>query len=327
MTETMSAPVLVLADHAAGQARLTPAAGQLLTLARSLTSGGVDALVLTDAIDMEALGARGADRVLSAPLGAAARASVAAADAVVAALEAGSYGLVLLPSDYRGREIAGAVAATTDAGVVSGASSVSYDGGVLEIAKTALAGSWSMRIVVEGQTPVVGVASGAVDEARAASPTTPAVESLEVVLSPRAQAVAVLASTPEDTGGVSLADASTVVVGGRGVDGDFTMVEELADALGGAVGATRVACDEGWAPRGEQIGQTGLSVSPNLYVGLGVSGAVHHTVGMQSSAHIVAVCDDPDAPIFELADFGVVGDVAEVVPQALDEIRKARAAE
>ena len=323
----MSAPVLVLADHAAGQARLTPAAGQLLTLARSLTSGGVDALGLTDAIDMEALGALGADRVLSAPLGAAARASVAAADAVAAALEAGSYGLVLLPSDYRGREIAGAVAATTDAGVVSGASSVSYDGGVLEIAKTALAGSWSMRIVVEGQTPVVGVASGAVDEARAASPTTPAVESLEVVLSPRAQAVAVLASTPEDTGGVSLADASTVVVGGRGVDGDFTMVKELADALGGAVGATRVACDEGWAPRGEQIGQTGLSVSPNLYVGLGVSGAVHHTVGMQSSAHIVAVCDDPDAPIFELADFGVVGDVAEVVPQALDEIRKARAAE
>ena len=323
----MSAPVLVLADHAAGQARLTPAAGQLLTLARSLTSGGVDALVLTDAIDMEALGALGADRVLSAPLGVAARASVAAADAVVAALEAGSYGLVLLPSDYRGREIAGAVAATTDAGVVSGASSVSYDGGVLEIAKTALAGSWSMRIVVEGQTPVVGVASGAVDEARAASPTTPAVESLEVVLSPRAQAVAVLASTPEDTGGVSLADASTVVVGGRGVEGDFTMVKELADALGGAVGATRVACDEGWAPRGEQIGQTGLSVSPNLYVGLGVSGAVHHTVGMQSSAHIVAVCDDPDAPIFELADFGVVGDVAEVVPQALDEIRKARAAE
>ena len=323
----MSAPVLVLADHAAGQARLTPAAGQLLTLARSLTSGGVDALVLTDAIDMEGLGALGADRVLSAPLGAAARASVAAADAVVAALEAGSYGLVLLPSDYRGREIAGAVAATTDAGVVSGASSVSYDGGVLEIAKTALAGSWSMRIVVEGQTPVVGVASGAVDEARAASPTTPAVESLEVVLSPRAQAVAVLASTPEDTGGVSLADASTVVVGGRGVEGDFTMVKELADALGGAVGATRVACDEGWAPRGEQIGQTGLSVSPNLYVGLGVSGAVHHTVGMQSSAHIVAVCDDPDAPIFELADFGVVGDVAEVVPQALDEIRKARAAE
>lgn len=323
----MSAPVLVLADHAAGQARLTPAAGQLLTLARSLTSGGVDALVLTDAIDMEALGALGADRVLSAPLGGAARASVAAADAVVAALEAGSYGLVLLPSDYRGREIAGAVAATTDAGVVSGASSVSYDGGVLEIAKTALAGSWSLRIVVEGQTPVVGVASGAVDEARAASPTTPAVEALDVVLSPRAQAVAVLASTPEDTGGVSLADASTVVVGGRGVDGDFTMVKELADALGGAVGATRVACDEGWAPRGEQIGQTGLSVSPNLYVGLGVSGAVHHTVGMQSSAHIVAVCDDPDAPIFELADFGVVGDVAEVVPQALDEIRKARAAE
>ena len=101
-------------------------------------------------------------------------------------------------------------------------------------------------------------------------------------------------------------------------------VRSLADALGGAVGATRVACDEGWAPRAEQIGQTGLTVTPNLYIGLGVSGAIHHTVGMQSAAHIVAVCDDPDAPIFEIADFGVVGDVTEVVPAALAIIEEAR---
>ena len=153
-------------------------------------------------------------------------------------------------------------------------------------------------------------------------------EPLEVPVSAEAAAVRLVSREATSVAsGPALTEARTVVVGGRGVDGDFDLVRSLAEPLGAAVGATRVACDEGWAPRGEQIGQTGLSVSPNLYVGLGVSGAVHHTVGMQSSAHIVAVCDDPDAPIFELADFGVVGDVAEVVPQALDEIRKARAAE
>ena len=137
--------------------------------------------------------------------------------------------------------------------------------------------------------------------------------------------IEVVSSVADEEEGVSLADASTVVCGGRGVDGDFELVRSLADALGGAVGATRVACDEGWAPRAEQIGQTGLTVTPNLYIGLGVSGAIHHAVGMQSAAHIVAVCDDPDAPIFEIADFGVVGDVTEVVPAALAIIEEARA--
>ncbi|CRH93978.1 Electron transfer flavoprotein large subunit [Chlamydia trachomatis] len=137
----------------------------------------------------------------------------------------------------------------------------------------------------------------------------------------------VVCSSALESTGVSLTEASTVVVAGRGTNGDVNIVNELADELGAAVGATRVVCDEGWAPRTMQIGQTGLSVSPNLYIGLGVSGAIHHTVGMQSSAHIVAVCDDPDAPIFEIADFGVVGDMFEVIPAALEEIKKARDAE
>ena len=124
--------------------------------------------------------------------------------------------------------------------------------------------------------------------------------------------------------GPDLAQARTVVVGGRGVDGDFDLVHSLADPLGAAVGATRVACDEGWIESSAQIGQTGLSIAPRLYIGLGVSGAVHHTSGIQGAGTIVAVCDDSEAPIFEMADYGVVGDVREVVPQLVEELARLR---
>ena len=321
MTQQMSSSILVLADQAGDH--LTPLARQAVTLAASLTSADVVALSLAATPDVAALSELGATQLLHADLGDAARSSVVASDALVSALATGSFGLVLLCSDYRGREIAGRVGALTEAGVVSGASSVGFDGGVLQIGKTALGGSWSMRIVLEGQTPIVGIASGVI-EAPVASPVALTPQALAVELSPEASAIQVVSSVPDEEEGVSLTDASTVVCGGRGVDGDFELVRSVARVLGGAVGATRVACDEGWAPRSEQIGQTGLTVTPNLYIGLGVSGAIHHTVGMQSSAHIVAVCDDPDAPIFEIADFGVVGDVTEVVPAALAVIEEAR---
>ena len=323
MTQQMSSPILVLADQSG--THLTSLARQAVTLAASLTSADVVALSVAPTPDVAALSELGATRVLHADLGpAGGHASVAASDAVIAALGTDSFGLVLLCSDYRGREIAGRVAALTEAGVISGAASVSFDGGVLQVGKTALGGSWSMGIVLEGQTPIVGISSGVIDEAPVASPASLTPEPLAVELSAEAAAVEVVSFVADEEDGVSLTDASTVVCGGRGVDGDFELVRSLADALGGAVGATRVACDEGWAPRSEQIGQTGLTVTPNLYIGLGVSGAIHHTVGMQSAAHIVAVCDDPDAPIFEIADFGVVGDVTEVVPAALAIIEEAR---
>lgn len=122
-------------------------------------------------------------------------------------------------------------------------------------------------------------------------------------------------------------EAQVVVVGGRGAGQDWSLVEDLADALGAGIGATRDAVDEGWAKRSAQIGQTGVTIAPKLYISLGVSGAIHHTIGMMSSGTIVAVCDDPDAPIFEIADFGVVGDLYEIVPQALEHIRAWRANE
>ena len=124
------------------------------------------------------------------------------------------------------------------------------------------------------------------------------------------------------SGRPDLSAAQVVVVGGRGTEGDFSLVAELADVLGGAVGATRVATDEGWIDHEAQIGQTGVTVSPRLYIGAGVSGAVHHRGGMQSAGTIVAVNNDPEAPIFEIADLGIVGDLQTVLPAATQELRR-----
>ena len=194
MTQQMSSPILVLADQAGDH--LTPLARQAVTLAASLTSADVVALSLATTPDVAALSELGATQLLHADLGDAGRSSVVASDAVISALATASFGLVLLCSDYRGREIAGRVGALTEAGVVSGASSVGFDGGVLQIGKTALGGSWSMRIVLEGQTPIVGIASGIIDEAPVASPVALTGQALSVELSPEASSIQVVSSVP-----------------------------------------------------------------------------------------------------------------------------------
>lgn len=142
---------------------------------------------------------------------------------------------------------------------------------------------------------------------------------------PTGPTVEVVQRTPlPDSGRPALSEARVVVAGGRGVDGDFTLVEQLADALGGAVGASRAATDAGWIDHSAQVGQTGVVVSPQLYISLGISGAIQQKAGMQTSGTIIAVNKDEDAPVFEIADFGVVGDLTEVVPQVVEEIRKRR---
>ena len=162
-------------------------------------------------------------------------------------------------------------------------------------------------------------------EVAAAKGAPLAAEPLEVPISAEAAAVRLVSREAISVAsGPALSEARTVVVGGRGVDGDFDLVRSLAEPLDAAVGATRVACDEGWIERSAQIGQTGETISPRLYIGLGVSGAVHHTSGIQGAGTVVAICDDSEAPIFEMADFGVVGDVTEVVPQLVEELARLR---
>ncbi|MCG2799469.1 MAG: electron transfer flavoprotein subunit alpha/FixB family protein [Cellulomonas sp.] len=232
--------------------------------------------------------------------------------------------LVLLASTAEGKEVAAGLAVLEGAAVVTDVERLERVDGTLRVTKSVLAGTWASTVEVTSPVAVVTLEPNAVRAEPAERPSSPQVVDLPVTASQVARAVTVVRTPRQATGRPDLATADVVVVAGRGVDGHLSPVEELADLLGGAVGATRVVADEGWLPREQQVGQTGVAVSPRLYIGAGVSGAVHHRGGMQSAGTVVAVNSDPDAPIFEFADYGVVGDLFEVLPALTAELRRLR---
>ena len=322
MTEstTAAAPVLVLLDHHDGSLR-TPVL-ELLTVARRL--GPVHGVWLGDSAVPGTLGEHGVSVVHQVALDGAAMVVTTAA-ALAAVAETTGAGSVLLSSTFENKEVAARLAFALGAGLVVDASDVEAgpDGAVVTV-QQAFAATWTLRSRVTAPRAVVALKPNAVPVVPAEVPTRP-----DVVTHPAVTAdtlgVQLLERTARAASGrPDLGEAQVVVVGGRGTEGDFSPVEDLADALGGAVGATRVATDEGWIGHEAQIGQTGVTISPRLYVGAGVSGAVHHRGGMQSSSTIVAVNSDPEAPIFEIADFGIVGDLFAVLPQAAAEVRRLR---
>ena len=328
----LDAPLLVLVDLETAESAPTGPSLELLTAARGLTGGDVIALALQPLGEpaRAALAGAGATRLLTADLGESAHLPATAADAVVAAVGTVQPAAVLVVSDYRGKELAGRAAVLLDSACVSDATALEAGGAdddsVLRASKLVLSGSWSTTVSVgsAGSAPIIAVRPG-IAEVSAADGAPLTAEPLEVPVSAEAAAVRLVSREATSVAsGPVLTEARTVVVGGRGVDGDFDLVRSLAEPLGAAVGATRVACDEGWIERSAQIGQTGETISPRLYIGLGVSGAVHHTSGIQGAGTVVAICDDSEAPIFEMADFGVVGDVTEVVPQLVEELATLR---
>jgi electron transfer flavoprotein alpha subunit len=227
---------------------------------------------------------------------------------------------VLLGSTQEGKEIAGRLAVKLDNGVLTDVSDLAADGTATQVV---FAGSTIVRSQVTRGVPLVTVRPNSVTPSSA--PAAPAVENVTVTLTDADKLVRVVDRVAEQKGSrPELTEASIVVSGGRGVGSadNFKLVEELADLLGAAVGASRAATDSGFYPHQFQVGQTGKTVSPQLYIALGISGAIQHRAGMQTSKTIVAVNKDAEAPIFELADFGVVGDLFKVVPQAAEEIRK-----
>ncbi len=235
----------------------------------------------------------------------------------------GEPAAVLIPSTQEGKEVAGRLAVRLGNGVLTDVVSLDTDGIATQVV---FAGSTIVKSKVSRGIPLVTIRPSSVTPTPA--PTTPSVEPVAVALGEADRLARVKERVTEAKGArPELTEASIVVSGGRGVGSadNFKLVEELADLLGAAVGASRAATDSGFYPHQFQVGQTGKTVSPQLYVALGISGAIQHRAGMQTSKTIVAVNKDNEAPIFELADFGVVGDLFKVVPQAAEEIRKHKA--
>jgi electron transfer flavoprotein alpha subunit len=232
--------------------------------------------------------------------------------------------LVLLGATLNGRDLGARLAARLGRAYAADVTGLRAAEGALEVDKPMYAGKVRSKVRV-GLPAVVSVRPGSIPLRAGAE--APQVEKIDADASAEKLTFVKLAATATDTKRVSLSEARVVVSGGRGLKGpeNWHLVEELADALGGAVGASRAVTDAGWRPNEEQVGQTGKTVTPDLYVALGISGAIQHLAGMTSSKVIVAVNKDPDADIFKIADYGVVADVFEFVPAFTDAVKRARA--
>ncbi|WP_340556286.1 electron transfer flavoprotein subunit alpha/FixB family protein [Streptomyces sp. GSL17-111] len=319
------AEVLVYVDHVDGAVRKPTL--ELLTLARRI--GEPVAVHLGPGADTAAatLAEYGAVKVLAADAPEFADYLVVPkVDALQAACEAasaeGSPAAVLLPSSAEGKEIAARLALRLGSGIITDAVDLEAGDEGPVATQSVFAAAFTTKSRVSKGTPVITVKpNSAAPEAAAAAGT---VEQLSVSFGELATGTKVVSRKErESTGRPELTEAAIVVSGGRGVGGaeNFNVVEALADSLGAAVGASRAAVDAGWYPHSSQVGQTGKTVSPQLYVAAGISGAIQHRAGMQTSKTIVAVNKDAEAPIFDLVDYGVVGDLFEVVPQLTEEVK------
>ncbi len=314
------AEVLVLVDHVGGRIRKTT--HEMLTLARRI--GEPSAVFIGPLSEEAAAGLRqyGAAKTYVVDAAKVGRWLVAPKAEVLAQLvQQVAPAAVLLASSAEGKEVAGRLAVKTDSGLITDAVDLHVQDGVPVTTQSVFAGSYTVRARVTRGTPIIALKANSVVPSVAEGAGV--VEEFTATIPASAKGAKIVGVEPKGASGrPELDQAEVVVAGGRGTGGDFEPVEQLADALGAAVGASRAAVDSGWYPHAFQIGQTGKVVSPQLYVATGISGAIQHRAGMQTSKTIVAVNKDAEAPIFELADFGVVGDLHSVLPAATEEITR-----
>lgn len=291
--------------------------------------GAVHALVLGApgiAARTEALGRYGADVVVVAEHPGLERYSPEVFAATAAArLEAGAYRAAFFPASAEGRDLAPRVAARLGLGLASDVISVDVQNDAVLAQHPAYAGKVIVTLRLTGAPAILSLRPGALPAAE--HPRVARIEAAAPAADPASARVVVTELAQQAAAKLDLGEAAVIVSGGRGLRAaeHFRLVEDLAAAFGNAaVGATRAVTDDGWRPATDQIGQTGRVVSPDLYVAVGISGAIQHLAGMRTAKTIVAINKDRDAPIFKIADYGIVGDLFEVVPRLTDEVRKAR---
>ncbi len=321
--------LLVLVDHANGSPR--KAATQILTRARQLaaaTGDPVAAVWLGPGASQGALavGDFGADRLYAWDADeATGYVTLPMVEALQQVFTQSDADRLLFPSTNFLKDVASRLAVRLGAGIITDASAVELQDGDLIVTKEVFGGATITRSHVRAGRPAL---IGLKPNAYAAEPSgggVAEVAGLDVDVSAEAKRSRVVESVTQAQGDrPDVTEAAIVVAGGRGL-GDatgFELIGELADVLGAGLGASRAAADAGWVPHRHQIGQTGKTISPQLYIGCGISGAIQHRAGMQTAQLIVAINKDADAPIFQIADFGVVGDLYKVVPKLVDELRK-----
>ena len=313
------AEVLVLVEHADGA--LKKVTSELITAARVLGEPAAVVVGKPGTADplVDGLKSAGAAKIYVAESDTAENYLITPSVDVLAALaESASPAAVLAASSADGKEIAGRLAARIGSGLLVDV--VGVEEGPKGI-HSIFGGAFTVEAQANGDTPVITVRAGAID----AEPSDGAGEKVTVEVPEAAENAAKVTKREPAVAGdrPELAEATIVVSGGRGVGSadNFHVVEELADSLGAAVGASRAAVDSGYYPGQFQVGQTGKTVSPQLYIALGISGAIQHRAGMQTSKTIVAVNKDEEAPIFEIADYGVVGDLFKVAPQLTEAVK------
>jgi electron transfer flavoprotein alpha subunit len=269
------------------------------------------------------LGSFGADRVVTATHASFARyAPEGCARAVAERVKAGGYGTIVFAATATGKDLAPRVAARLGVGLAADITDLAVQGGAVIAARPVYAGKALLRVKVTGQPVVVSVRPNVFTPVEQPRAGTAEVVAVDVP----AGRVVVKGIKAAPAGALDVSEAPIVISGGRGLKepANFKVLEELAQAFGGraAVGASRAVVDAGWRAHGDQVGQTGKTVSPSLYIAVGISGAIQHLAGMRTSKVIVAINKDKDAPIFKVADYGIVGDLFEIVPKLAEEVRK-----
>ncbi len=298
-------------------------------LADKSGGGEVHALLLGPpgiAAKAEQIGHYGADAIVVVEHPGLANYSPEVATATAAGrIKSGGYRVAIFSTSAQGRDLAPRVAARLGVSVVTDVLSFEIEGDSIVVRHPMNIGKVIATIAIAATPAVIAMRPNVIAPARSAK--TGRVETAEPAIDPASARVKVTETRHGGGGKLDLAEAPVVVAGGRGLKAaeNFKLVEELASAFGNAaVGATRAVTDDGWRPHSDQIGQTGRLVSPELYIALGISGAVQHLAGMRTSKTIVAVNKDKDAPIFKVADYGIVGDVFEVIPALTDAVREAK---